>query len=187
VPRVGEYVSQGTTVFEVVGGDAGSAEDVFTELVDLGRERTLYQDPLYGIRQLVDTATQALSPAINATTTAVQALDRLIDLVRRIGRSPSPTGFVCDASDTVRFVYPVLTWPDVIELAFVEIRQFGSGATQITRRLLAGFDELLRDLPEDRHAAIRAQREAVTHRVEQMSTNSGDMVTALRPDSMGLG
>ena len=28
--------------------------------VDLGRERTLFQDPLYGIRQLVDIGTQAL-------------------------------------------------------------------------------------------------------------------------------
>jgi len=87
----------------------------------------------------------------------------------------------------VRFVYPVLTWTDVIELAFVEIRQFGSGATQITRRLLAGFDDLLEDLPEDRHEPIRAQREALIHGVEHRAIDAGDTVTALRPDPMGLG
>jgi len=178
-------------MFEVAGfqagNDAPSAQEIFVGIVDLGRERTLYQDPLYGIRQLVDTATQALSPAVNSTTTAVQALDRLFDLVGRIGRLPTPTGLVADDDGMVRFVYPVLTWADVVELAFVEIRQFGSGATQITRRLLAGFDELLRDLPEDRHDAIRAQQEAVTHGVQQRAVNSADMATALRPDPMGLG
>ena len=119
-------------MFQVVG-TAPNAQEIFTDVVDLGRDRTLYQDPSFGIRQLVDTATQALSPAVNSTTTAVQALDRLFDVVGRIGRMPSPTGLVADAEGTVRFVYPVLTWPDVVELAFVEIRQFGGGATQITR------------------------------------------------------
>ncbi len=65
--------------------------------VDLGRERTLFQDPLYGIRQLVDIGTQALSPAINAPTSAVQVLDRLSDLLPQIAERPirlacSPTG-----------------------------------------------------------------------------------------------
>jgi len=186
VRRVGQFVAEGDTMFEVAG-DAENAQEIFTAIVDLGRERTLYQDPLYGIRQLVDTATQALSPAVNSTTTAVQALDRIFDLVGRIGRSPTPTGLVTDADGIVRFVYPVLTWPDVVDLAFVEIRQFGSGATQITRRLLAGFDELLRELPDDRHDAIRAQREAVMHGVQRRAVNNADMVTALRPDAMGLG
>ena len=191
VRRVGQFAAEGDLMFEVAGFEAGSdapsAQEIFVGIVDLGRERTLYQDPLYGIRQLVDTATQALSPAVNSTTTAVQALDRLFDLVGRIGRLPTPTGLVADDDGMVRFVYPVLTWADVVELAFVEIRQFGSGATQITRRLLAGFDELLRDLPEDRHDAIRAQQEAVTHGVQQRAVNSADMATALRPDPMGLG
>jgi uncharacterized membrane protein len=186
VRKVGQFAAEGDTMFDVAG-HARNAQEIFTAIVDLGRERTLYQDPLYGIRQLVDTATQALSPAFNSTTTAVQALDRLFDLIGRIGRLPTPTGFVADAEGTVRFIYPVLTWADVVELAFVEIRQFGSGATQITRRLLAGFDDLLRDLPEDRHAPIQAQRDAVIHAVQHRAVNSADMATAVRPDPMGLG
>src|SRR6478736_3613542 len=58
VRRVGQFVAEGDTMFEVAGG-AANAQEIFTAIVDLGRERTLYQDPLYGIRQLVDTATQA--------------------------------------------------------------------------------------------------------------------------------
>ena len=36
--------------------------------VDVGPERAVYQDPFYGVRALVDVATQALSPAVNAPT-----------------------------------------------------------------------------------------------------------------------
>jgi len=37
----------------------------------------------FGLRQLVDIATRALSPGTNDPTTAVQALDRIHDLLRR--------------------------------------------------------------------------------------------------------
>ncbi len=43
----------------------------------VGRERTLQQDMLYGVRQLVDMALKALSPAINDVTTAVMVVNEL--------------------------------------------------------------------------------------------------------------
>ncbi len=43
----------------------------------IGFERTLEQDAAFGIRQLVDVACKALSPAVNDPYTAVQAVDHL--------------------------------------------------------------------------------------------------------------
>jgi uncharacterized membrane protein len=43
----------------------------------VGRERTLQQDVLYGVRQLVDMALKALSPAINDVTTALMVVNEL--------------------------------------------------------------------------------------------------------------
>ena len=70
LPRVGEYVATGGAVFAVHGGNPPDDRRILACL-DLGRVRSLYQDPTFGVRQLVDVATQALSPAINQMTTAV--------------------------------------------------------------------------------------------------------------------
>jgi len=43
----------------------------------VGRERTMQQDVLYGVRQLVDMALKALSPAINDVTTALMVVNEL--------------------------------------------------------------------------------------------------------------
>jgi uncharacterized membrane protein len=43
----------------------------------VGRERTVQQDMLYGVRQLVDMALKALSPGINDVTTAIMVVNEL--------------------------------------------------------------------------------------------------------------
>ncbi len=48
------------------------------------RRRTRGQGLAFAFRQLVDIAQRALSPAINDPTTAVQAIDVLHDLLRRL-------------------------------------------------------------------------------------------------------
>ena len=101
-------------------------DDRLLACLDLGRSRTLYQDPSFGIRQLVDVATQALSPAINQPSTAVQVIDRLHDLLLRIARAPVPTGFHADAAGVVRLVEPTLTPAHLLLLAYQEISQLGA-------------------------------------------------------------
>src|SRR5680860_1503802 len=89
VPAMGEFVPEHARVFEVF--DATSTLDPRQVLahVDIGHERTMRQDPAYGFRLLADIAEKALSPAINDPTTAVQAIDRLQDLLGRVARRPS--------------------------------------------------------------------------------------------------
>ena len=71
-------------------------EDVLRRAVRLGRERTFEQDPKYPIRLLVDIAIKALSPAINDPTTAVQTIDQLEDLLRRLGAAELDAGYAVD-------------------------------------------------------------------------------------------
>jgi uncharacterized membrane protein len=56
--------------------------------VRIGFERTLEQDAAFGIRQLVDVACKALSPAINVPYTAVQAIDHLSVIFCALARRP---------------------------------------------------------------------------------------------------
>jgi uncharacterized membrane protein len=70
--RPGDWVQEGAPLFVV--WPAGAADDELAdrlhERVTIGAERSLEQDPAFGLRQLVDVAVKALSPGINDPTTA---------------------------------------------------------------------------------------------------------------------
>jgi uncharacterized membrane protein len=90
--RVGEYVPTQGAIVAVHGppppsGQAPASRVPASQVlasINVGRSRTLYQDPAFGLRQLVDIAIQALSPAVNQPTTATQVIDRIEDILLRI-------------------------------------------------------------------------------------------------------
>jgi hypothetical protein len=125
-----------------VHGPVPSPEDELLAGVHLGRARTLYQDPSFGLRQLVDVAIQALSPALNQPTTAGQVVDRLEDILLRVAHRPEPTGLFTDGPGVVRLVQRVPTFAGLLELAFTEITADGASSPQVARRLLAAYDDL---------------------------------------------
>ena len=120
----------------------------------LQRERTFEQDPKYALRLLVDVAIMALSPAINDPTTAVQALDHIAALLRRIGERHLAVGQVRDEGGASRVIFPTPTWEDFLRLACDEIRLYGSTSLQVMRRLRTALYDLARILPLDRQEAI---------------------------------
>jgi uncharacterized membrane protein len=136
------------------------AAEVITRAIPIGRERTLDQDVAFGFRQLVDIAVRALSPGTNDPTTAVQALDRIHDLLRRLVRRPfPPEERVTDG--TVHLVVPRLGWANFVRLAFDEIRIAGEGQLQVAQRLEAVLADLLEAAPADRRSALLAQQVAL--------------------------
>src|SRR5467141_2460896 len=97
-----------------------------------GRRSRIRNTP---IRLLVDIAIKALSPAINDPTTAVQAIDQIEDLLRRLGGHDLDAGYARDADGDLRLIFPMPTWEDYLVLAFDEIRHYGSDSVQVMRRL----------------------------------------------------
>ena len=67
---IGEFVPAGAVVLYVDGMDDPDATALLPA-VHIGRERSMDEDPGFGIRQLVDMAERALSPGVNDPTTAV--------------------------------------------------------------------------------------------------------------------
>ena len=155
---VGTYMVRGSDRFEVHGGTVPGDQRSVLRALDCSAVRTLYQDPCYGVRQLVDIAIRAVSPAINDPTTAVQSLDRLYGILRAIADRPDPSGVHLDAAGSVRLVVPVPGWGRVFDLAFTEISLYGAGDPQISRKLTAIFDDLASYVPPERRAAIESRR-----------------------------
>ncbi|GGO36657.1 DUF2254 domain-containing protein [Streptomyces lasiicapitis] len=186
LPRIGDFVVPGTPVFAVHGGPAPGRR-ALRYTVSVGVERTFHQDLGFGLRQLSDIALRALSPAVNDPTTAVQALDRIIQFLASV--APYPLGALHhrDRRGTVRLVQPVPSWPDLVDLGLTEIRACAAGHPQVTRRMLAGIDDLLLLAPADRRAPLVRHRALLAQAVERMVPEAADRDFALLPDRQGIG
>src|SRR6478609_4461313 len=132
---VGDTLVENTLLLQVHGAKTALPESNLVRAVHFGFERSSDLDPKYPIRLLVDIAIKALSPAINDPTTAVQTIDQLEDLLRRLGAAELDAGYAVDANGALRLVFPTPTWQDYLSLAFDEIRHFGSNSVQVMRRM----------------------------------------------------
>ncbi|MDH5834836.1 DUF2254 domain-containing protein [Luteimonas kalidii] len=103
--------------------------------------RTIEQDVAFGIRQLVDVALKALSPAINDSTTAVTSLDYLSLLLRRLaGRRVQPRP-LRDAQK-LRVLPAGPGFERLLALAFDQILENAHGNTTVLLRLLRALEEV---------------------------------------------
>ena len=185
---VGDTLVEGEEILRVHSARASLSKEALLRAVRLGRERTFEQDPKYPIRLLVDVAIKALSPAINDPTTAVQTIDQIEDLLRRLGASDLDAGYASDEHGVLRLVFPTPTWEDYLTLAFDEIRQFGASSVQVMRRMRAALDGLVRWLPtEDRRQAVRRYLERLDRAIETSAFDAEDQRMALEDDRQGIG
>ena len=188
VAAVGDTLVEGGGVMRVHGAKVRVAEKALLRAIRLENERTFEQDPKYPIRLLVDIAIKALSPAINDPTTAVQAIDQIEDLLRRLARHDLEVGHVRDAEGVLRLIVPMPTWEDYLALAFDEIRQFGTTSIQVMRRLraaLAGLADAT-TIP-DRVEAVQRYLKHLDLVIERSPLDPDDKATARQEDRQGLG
>ena len=156
VPALGEFVPAGGPLFRVHGESTAVDEDRLHDALILSLEPTLDEDVAYGVRLLVDIAERSLADSpFQDPTTAVQAIDRLHDILRQLARRPFPDGRHLDEAGQVRLIVRTMSWEAYVHLAFDEIRLAGAGSPQVTRRLKAALE---------RSQVDRASRTSRDHR-----------------------
>src|SRR5262245_24956656 len=164
-PRVGEHVVAGTALAWVWRAsphdpppDPRAFVPVLRDGVRIGFERTLEQDAALGIRQLVDVACKALSPAINDPYTAVQAVDHLSVIFCALANRPLGN-HVVRAEGGAAVIIPGRRFPDYLAVMCGLIRRYGSREPTVAHallRLLGSCAAVAGDDPE-RSAAIEEQ------------------------------
>jgi uncharacterized membrane protein len=184
---VGDTVVEGDAVLTVHGGHHTLPLTDLRGAIQLEHQRTFDQDPKYALRLLVDIAIKALSPAVNDPTTAVQALDEIEDLLRRIGTRSLEVGQVTDEGGVLRLIFPTPTWEDFLSLAFDEIRFYGATSLQVIRRLRTALYDLHRVVAHSRQKAVQHYIDHVDFTVKHSISDTEDQTTALRQDRQGLG
>ncbi|GFH38994.1 DUF2254 domain-containing protein [Streptomyces pacificus] len=186
IPRIGDHVVPGTPVLAVHGSRV-PARSALRYSVSIGIERTFHQDLGFGLRQLSDIALRALSPAVNDPTTAVQCLDRIVEFLAAVAARPLGAVHHRDRKGVVRLVQDVPGWTDLVDLGLTEIRRCAPASPQVSRRMLAGIDDLLRLVPDERRTPLVRHRELLVQAVERALPEAAERAFALRPDRQGIG
>ena len=164
--RLGDFVAEGAPLVEVLGTGVVEAKAV-SAAITVAKDRTMQQDVAFGFRQLVDIAERALSPGINDPTTAVQALDQLHDLLRRLAARPLRDGIYCDEDGLVRLVTPPETFANYLDLSLEEIDQYGADVGQVQRRIDALLSDVAAAARPDHRAVTEARQRARSRRAAQ--------------------
>jgi uncharacterized membrane protein len=128
------------------------------DAVALGFERTEEQDVAFPLRELVDIAIKAISPAVNDPTTAAESLGYCADLlVRLTGRRLGPQ-VRRDEHGAVRAVLPDRDLDYYLDLTCAQVRRFARSEPEVLTALL----RLLRDVAaqcrdDDQRRAVARQ------------------------------
>ncbi len=162
--QVGEFVTTGGILAEYRadtpphappdGQLARCVRDAF--IVD--DRRSINQDPLFGVRQLVDIALKGLSPGINDPTTADYALYHLGDALGRLADRAIPPVGESAAGGAAHLFFTRPTWDDFVDAAFDQVRRAATGQVQVLQTLLDVLADLAVHVPPgSRGEAIRRQ------------------------------
>jgi uncharacterized membrane protein len=184
---VGDTVLEETSLLRLYGAKDGISTEQLRATIRLGNQRTFEQDPKYALRLLVDIAIKALSPAINDPTTAVQAVDQIEDLLRRLAKCDLESCEAHDAAGKLRVVYQMPAWGDYLALGFDEIRHFGNTSIQVMRRLRAALGDLADHVGDDRARLVTAYLNHLDADIDRSDFDTLDRVSARVEDRQGLG
>jgi uncharacterized membrane protein len=139
VNDVGSFIQKDGEVAYVAYNRVSDNQKKIEELVrkqfQVGKFRSYHQDIHFGLRQLVDIALKAISPAVNDPTTAINCLDYLGEIMREIMQAGMPSvGFTKWKGEKVYL--NEASFDRVVNQAFDQIYHYGKNDFAVTARLL---------------------------------------------------
>ncbi len=135
--RPGHFIVAGQPIAKVF--PQGAAQQVERELAKAhvtGPHRTLMQDPIFAIDQMVEIAIRALSPAVNDTFTALTCLDWLSSGLCRISQRQLSSDVYRNEEGRVRLISAGWTYERMVNRALDKIRQAAVGMPAVLIRIL---------------------------------------------------
>jgi uncharacterized membrane protein len=126
---------------------AGTFEAAVLSDVRIGFERTIEQDIGFGIRQQIDIACKALSPAVNDPYTAVQAIDHLTVVCCDLAVRPLGAKVFSGPGGRGRVIVPGNSFADYIFFIGGLFGHYGSSDVTVMLALVRLFRTCVEVLP----------------------------------------
>jgi uncharacterized membrane protein len=166
--RPGHFVVAGRPLATVwPPGAAGRVGAALDAAHVVGPHRTLLQDPVFAIDQLVEIAIRALSPAVNDTFTALTCIDWLSAGLCQMSGRILAEGIHRDRHGAVRLIEPDANYERMVDRAFDKVRQAGRSMPAVAIRLLEALAHVMECTvgPGQRQVLLR-QADMVLHAAE---------------------
>lgn len=156
---LGDHVLEGGPLAGCSGGEEPEEDlpDRIRATFHLSSARGSRQDVGFVVGQLAEIAVRALSTGINDPYTATNCIDRLAASLARVARRPAPVQRLSDDDGRLRVLLRPHAFPDLLDFAFDQIREYGRDSTAVLSQLLRALDALGGTVrrPQDRAALLR--------------------------------
>ncbi len=142
--RLGHFLVAGRPLATV--WPRGAAKQVALDLAEAhvtGPHRTLMQDPVFAIDQLVEIAIRALSPAVNDTFTALTCIDWLSAGLSLTSSRTLVEGVYRDRFGRVRLIESDPSYARMVNRAFDKVRQAARGMPAVIIRLMDSLGTIM--------------------------------------------
>ena len=175
--RPGHYLAMGRPFAFVWPRDAAPEVALALSKAHVtGPHRTLVQDPVFAIDQLVEIAIRALSAAVNDTFTALTCIDWLSAGLGRVSGRILDEGVYRDAAGKVRLIEFDPSYARMVNRSFDKIRQGAEAMPAVLIRLMDSIGSIMLDTtsPEQR-TVLRRQADMVLRLAEKSVGELNDL------------
>jgi len=173
----GQYVVAGHPIVSISPGSRLDDElgARINGTIAIGNQRSPRQDIKFVVDQLVEIAVRALSPGLNDPYTAIRCLDRLGSALCRYAERTQPSDCRYDSQTRLRVISRVVTFADITDTSFNQIRQNARTNAAVTLRLLETLAVVAASVirPEDR-ATLQRHSEMVARGARDGLPEEGD-------------
>ncbi|MGO8871143.1 MAG: DUF2254 domain-containing protein [Acidimicrobiales bacterium] len=169
--RPGHFVVAGRPLATVwPAGAAGQVDAALARAHVTGPHRTLTQDPVFAIDQLVEIAIRALSPAVNDTFTALTCIDWISAGLSTISGRVLEEGVYHGPSGKIRLIEFDPSYERMVDRSFDKIRQSARGMPAVIIRMLDALSHVME------HTTDTRQRLALMRQAEMILRGADDEV-----------
>jgi uncharacterized membrane protein len=175
VVGAGMYVQKDSILARVWSAEPVSEEfqDKLRQTFVLDRERTVRQDPLFGIRQIVDMAVKALSPSINDPNTAEQCLNTLGSILATAAKREFPP-LIERSEEGTLFLVDRPDFSGYVDAALSQIRR-ANDMVHVTVHFLEMLIQLSQHIPsQERAAPLEAQVNELLTKLDSQESSEAD-------------
>jgi uncharacterized membrane protein len=175
--RPGHFIAAGRPLARVWPREAAPrVAEALAKAHATGPHRTLMQEPVFAVDQLVEIAIRALSPAVNDPFTAVTCIDWLSVGLRRISHATIGKGVYRDRSGHVRLIEPDPSYTRTANRAFDKIRQAARGMPVVMIHMMDALTRVMEETTTAKQRLVLArQADMVMRNAEQSVTEPNDL------------
>jgi len=175
--RPGHFVVAGRPLATVwPAGAAGQVDAALDKAHVTGPHRTLTQDPVFAIDQLVEIAIRALSPAVNDTFTALTCIDWISAGLSKTSVRVLEEGVYRGRSGKIRLIEFDPSYARMVNRAFDKVRQAGRGMPAVIIRLLDALAHITEHTTGgDQRAVLMRQAEMILRGADEEVPEPNDL------------